>query len=85
MDTARSGLLVLAEGVAMLGNVATRPDRRGEGLGRIATAALLVELSRRVTLIGLNVHADNAPARRLYLGLGFREEFLYEEAEFAPR
>lgn len=76
-------VLSSAEGVAMLGNIATRRERRGEGLARIATASLMADLSRRVRLIGLNVHADNEPARRLYEKLGFAEEFLYEEAAFA--
>jgi ribosomal protein S18 acetylase RimI-like enzyme len=80
-----SGLHVLsvAEGVAMLGNIATRRDRRGRGLGREVTAALLQELERwGIRHVGLNVHTDNEAARRLYLGLGFEETLLYEEAEY---
>ncbi len=80
-----AGLHVLsgAESVAMLGNIATRRDRRGRGLGRAVTAALMLELeSRGIRHIGLNVHQDNEAARRLYLGLGFRERLLYEEAEY---
>ncbi len=83
--SAVAGLHVLsgAESVAMLGNIATRRDRRGRGLGRAVTAALMQELeSRGIRHIGLNVHVDNEAARRLYLGLGFRERLLYEEAEY---
>lgn len=70
------------EGVAMLGNIATRPERRGEGLGAAVTAALLGELAGRLRWIGLNVHVENAAARRIYLRLGFQERFVYEEAEY---
>jgi hypothetical protein len=35
-----------AEGVAMLGNIATRPAQRGRGLARAATAALAVACAR---------------------------------------
>ncbi len=74
-----------SEGVAMLGNIATRPARRGQGLGRAATAALVAALAPRAQHIGLNVRADNAPALRLYERLGFRTEFIYEEARFGLR
>ncbi len=59
--------------VAALGNIFTRPDRRGEGLGRKTTAAVLGELRRRgFQTIVLNVAMDNEPAIRIYTQLGFR-------------
>ena len=72
------------EGIAVLGNIATLPARRNEGLGRAATAALLARLRGRVRWVLLNVHTDNEPARRLYRRLGFRDLFVYEEAAFGP-
>ncbi|MBN2170270.1 MAG: GNAT family N-acetyltransferase [Candidatus Krumholzibacteriota bacterium] len=80
-----AGLHVLseAEGVAMLGNVATRPDRRGEGLARAATAALLAHIAGGVDHVGLNVRADNAPGRALYRRLGFTDAFPYQECAYS--
>ena len=55
-------------GVAALGNVATLPERRGEGLARAACAALCrLLLADGIETIALNVRADNAPATRRVL------------------
>ena len=69
---AAAGTHVLAreEGVAAIGNVYTRHDRRGRGLGRQVTSAVLGELAG-VETIGLNVRADNDAALHLYESLGF--------------
>lgn len=63
--------------VASLGNVATRPNARGRGHARRATAALCRLLAREVDLISLNVLADNPAAIACYRRLGFsvRHEF----------
>ncbi|MEO7156566.1 MAG: GNAT family N-acetyltransferase [Vicinamibacterales bacterium] len=58
------------EGAAAIGNVYVRRDRRGRGLGRAVTAAVLHELAGIAT-IGLNVRADNVAAIRVYQSLGF--------------
>jgi GNAT superfamily N-acetyltransferase len=69
-----------AMSVAALGNVAVHPGRRGRGLGAALTRALCASLAARgIRHVGLNVRADNAPARALYAGLGFREVLAYEE------
>ncbi|OGF12854.1 MAG: GNAT family N-acetyltransferase [Candidatus Edwardsbacteria bacterium GWF2_54_11] len=57
--------------VAALGNIATWPELRGQGLGTKATAALCQNLLQTVDVIGLNVKADNAGAIRCYRRLGF--------------
>ena len=67
------------EGVAAIGNVYTRRDRRCRGLSRIVTAAVLHEL-RDVTTIGLNVRGDNAAAIRVYESLGFVKHCDFTEA-----
>jgi ribosomal protein S18 acetylase RimI-like enzyme len=67
--------------VAALGNIATRPDRRGRGLGLRVTAALCRRLLQEVDHVGLNVRADNRSAIRIYERLGFERVSEYEEFE----
>jgi len=58
--------------VACLGNVATLPDARGEGLATAACAALChILLDDGIDVISLNVRADNTAALRSYEKLGF--------------
>jgi predicted GNAT family acetyltransferase len=57
--------------VAAIGNVATHPDARGQGLGKTAVSALCHRLLATVDDIALNVKADNTSAIALYRGLGF--------------
>jgi ribosomal protein S18 acetylase RimI-like enzyme len=65
-------LVVPAEGVAAVGNVYTRRDRRGHGLGAAVTTAVATELLRRgLPTVVLNVAQTNTAAVRLYLRLGF--------------
>jgi ribosomal protein S18 acetylase RimI-like enzyme len=64
--------------VAALGNITTEPALRGQGLGRIATAAVCRALAD-VDPIGLNVAADNAAAIAMYRSLGFERVACYEE------
>ncbi|MCA9643702.1 MAG: GNAT family N-acetyltransferase [Polyangiaceae bacterium] len=65
--------------VAALGNVATHPAHRGQGLARRAVAALCASLLEHVDFVGLNVHADNRAAIACYERLGFVEVAQYEE------
>ena len=65
--------------VAALGNIATAPAHRRQGLGRAVTAAVCQSLLATVDVIGLNVLADNAAARRCYEGLGFTDVCEYDE------
>jgi GNAT superfamily N-acetyltransferase len=66
-------------GVAAIGNVATRPDRRGRGFARRLSAAVIRALQDDVATIGLNVSEDNTPAVRCYQSLGFEKVCAYEE------
>jgi ribosomal protein S18 acetylase RimI-like enzyme len=71
------------EGAAAIGNVYTRRDRRGRGLGRAVTAAVLRRL-RHVETVGLNVRADNAAALHVYESLGFVKHCAFNEAIGRP-
>ena len=72
-------VLARAEGAAAIGNVYTRHDRRGRGLGRLVTSAVLGELSG-IETIGLNVRDDNDAALHLYESLGFARHCQFYEA-----
>jgi len=82
---AAAGTHVLAreEGAAAIGNVYTRHDRRGRGLGRLVTSAVLGELAG-VETIGLNVRADNDAALHLYESLGFARHCEFYEGLALP-
>lgn len=68
------------EGVAGLGNVFTRPDLRGRGLGRIVSSAVAAALlDAGIRTVGLNVEDSNAAAIRAYEAIGFRTRFHYFE------
>jgi predicted GNAT family acetyltransferase len=73
-------ILSLWANVAAIGNVFTRPDRRGHGLATRTTAAVVQELlDRGIDTIVLNVAKDNEPALRCYRNLGFVEHCSYCE------
>ena len=78
---AAAGTHVLArdEDAAAIGNVYTRRDRRGRGLGTVVTSAVLDALTG-IGTIGLNVRADNDVAIRMYEGLGFVRHCQFTEA-----
>ena len=67
------------EGAAAIGNVYTRRDRRGRGLGRAVTAAVMNGLAG-IDTVGLNVRADNHAAIRVYESLGFERHCDFHEA-----
>jgi len=84
----RRGKLVCAAGVhvyspayrvAALGNIATRPDLRGQGLATRVTARCCRSLLPKVDHVGLNLLAENDPARACYRGLGFEKIADYGE------
>lgn len=63
-----------ADGIAVVGNVFTRPSHRGRGLGTLVTGAVTQHvLSAGCREVVLSVDPRNAPAVRAYQRLGFRE------------
>ncbi len=65
-------LVTPEEGVAAIGNVYTRRDRRGRGLAGALTSTVAAELVRMgVQTIGMNVIQRNEAAVRVYERLGF--------------
>lgn len=65
--------------VAVVGNVATRPDCRGRGYATMVTAAVCRSALPHVDHIGLNVKTDNDPAVACYRRLGFAVMSSYGE------
>jgi ribosomal protein S18 acetylase RimI-like enzyme len=66
--------------VAAVGNVYTRPEARGRGLGSAVTSAVVSELLAGACQdVVLNVAEENEGARRIYARLGFREHCRYKE------
>jgi ribosomal protein S18 acetylase RimI-like enzyme len=64
--------LAAASGIAVLGNVYTAPEARGQGYATAITAALVAALLEQgYPRVVLNVFADNSPAIRIYERLGF--------------
>jgi GNAT superfamily N-acetyltransferase len=73
-------LVVPAEGVAAIGNIYTRRDRRGRGLGARTTSAVVNELLQwGMATVALNVNQANGPAIRVYERLGFGRYCAYHE------
>ena len=63
---------VLDEGY--ISNVAVAPECRRQGIGEALVRALIQEgEERKLSFLTLEVRVGNAPARRLYARLGFRE------------
>jgi GNAT superfamily N-acetyltransferase len=65
-------LVAPPEGVAAVGNIYTRQDRRGRGLAARVTSAVVSELLRMgIDIVALNVSQQNLSAIRVYDRLGF--------------
>ena len=78
------GVHVLSEDydVAVIGNLVTHSDHRGQGLATVVTARLVEELFERVSLLALNVGKQNEPAVRLYENIGFEANNIFYEGRW---
>lgn len=68
--------------VAVIGNLVTHSDHRGQGLATVVTARLIDELFEQVSLLALNVGRDNAPAVKLYKNFGFEPNNIFYEGRW---
>lgn len=69
-------------GIAVIGNVFTRPEARERGYARAVTSALVADLlGRGCRDVALNVTANNDPAINLYTSLGFETHARYWTGE----
>ena len=73
-----SGLMAISHDIVITGNVITDPTRRRQGL---AAAMMRTGLhwahEAGAKIAALNVQADNAAAKALYAGLGYRHQYDY--------
>ncbi len=71
---------ILSQGVAAIGNIYTRPDRRGRGFGTAVTARITQALQANgYNFIVLNVSKQNLVAQSIYEKLGFARHCLFVE------
>lgn len=80
-----AGVHVVSEehDVAVIGNLVTHAQMRGQGLATACTARLLEELFERVSFVALNVQQDNEPAIRMYQNFGFEFNNRFYEGQYA--
>jgi ribosomal protein S18 acetylase RimI-like enzyme len=73
-----AALAVADRGWVGLTAVHTLPEQRRRGVAQSLLRALAVwAIAQRIERVYLQVERDNAPARRLYAGLGFTEAYRY--------
>lgn len=73
-----AGLMAIADGIVITGNVITDPACRRQGLGAaMMRTGLAWAKAQGATVAALNVQADNAAALALYAGLGYRHQYDY--------
>lgn len=79
-----AGVHVVSEeyDVAVIGNLVTHSDYRGQGLATICTGRLMEELFERVSLLALNVGEENKPAIKLYENFGFTSNNVFYEGRW---
>ncbi len=65
--------------LAVVGNVLTHREHRGQGYAKLTTAAVTAELLRTCDQVVLNVRSDNPPALAAYAAIGYREYTRFEE------
>ena len=73
-----SGLMAIADGIVITGNVITDPTRRRQGLGAaMMRTGFAWARAQGATIAALNVQADNDAGKALYASLGYRHQYDY--------
>ena len=73
-----SGLMAIAHGIVITGNVITDPARRRQGLAAaMMRTGLYWAYETGARFAALNVQADNAAAKALYVSLGYTRQYDY--------
>ncbi|HEY8575290.1 MAG TPA: GNAT family N-acetyltransferase [Devosia sp.] len=73
-----SGLMAVAQGIVVTGNVVTDATRRRQGLAAaMMRSGLNWARSEGATVAALNVQAGNAAAQALYASLGYEHQYDY--------
>jgi len=73
-----TGLMAVADGIVLTGNVITDPTRRRQGLGAaMMNTGLAWAKTQGAHTAALNVQIDNTAAKALYASLGYRHQYDY--------
>lgn len=73
-----SGLMAIAQGIVITGNVIADPKRRRQGLGAaMMRTGLAWARAEGATIAALNVQADNPDGQALYRSLGYTHQYDY--------
>jgi GNAT superfamily N-acetyltransferase len=73
-----AGLMAVAGGIVITGNVVTDPLRRRQGLGAgMMRTGLHWARTHGATVAALNVQADNVAGQALYTSLGYQHQYDY--------
>ena len=75
--------MVRTSRAALIGGVYTVPEYRGKGLSFACMSLLCEEIRKSIGKACLNVAKENAPAQRVYRGIGFERSCDYRMAHFA--
>lgn len=80
----KAEIMVRTSLAALVGGVYTVPEHRGRGLSFASMSLLCEGILARIGKACLSVSRENAPAQRVYLGIGFEKLCDYRMAHF-PR
>jgi len=80
---AAGAMQFLESGAPHLAGIVTHTDHRGRGFGRAVTAGLTRHAIASHGVCTLGMYSANPPARRVYLGLGYRTAYAWHSRRLA--